>query len=251
MYCMVQWPPLRGSKGTTCVWVMRPLEAGGPSLVRALGYLAVTYEGASSGVNGEISRAGFLSRGAMGGAALLAAGTAVAALAPVAAADLLSDNDLAIARVLVAAELLGIDFYQQSIDAKKLDKEDTKRFAQILSNEKEHYQSVAQILSGAGQVPATALDIDMSYPKGTFDSAESINKQAQAIESIMLGCYLGAVAGYQSIAIAAGLATIGASEAQHVAFFQTKLTGKPFALAFPGPPLGFDAATAALDVYQT
>jgi hypothetical protein len=179
------------------------------------------------------------------------AGTAVAALAPVAAADPLSDNDLAIARVLVAAELLGIDFYQQSLDAKKLDKDDTKRFAQILSNEKEHYQSVAQILSGAGQVPATSLDIDMSYPKGTFDSADSINKQAQEIETIMLGCCLGAVAGFQAVAIAAGVATIGASEAQHVAFFQTKLTGKPFALAFPGPPLNFDAATAALDKYQT
>jgi hypothetical protein len=202
-------------------------------------------------VNDEISRAEFLSRGAKGGAALLVAGAGVAALAPAASADPLSDNDLAIARVVVAAELLGIDFYTQSIAAKKLDKDDTKRFAQILSNEKEHYQSVAGILSGAGQVPATSLDIDMSYPGGTFDSAESINKQAQQIETIMLGCYLGAVAGFQAVGIAAGLAQIGASEAQHVAFFQTKLTGKPFALAFPGPPLNFDAATKALDVYQT
>jgi len=202
-------------------------------------------------VNGEISRAEFLSKGARGGAALLVAGTAVAALAPVAAADPLSDNDLAIARVLVAAELLGIDFYTQSIKANKLDKEDAKRFAQILSNEKEHYQSVAQILSGAGQVPATADDIDMAYPKGTFDSAASINKQAQTIETIMLGCYLGAVAGFQAVGIAAGLATIGASEAQHVAFFQTMETGNPFALAFPGPPLDFANATKALDVYQT
>lgn len=203
-------------------------------------------------MNAEISRAAFLSRGARGGAALFVAGTAVTALAPVAAAaDPLSDNDLAIARVLVAAELLGIDFYQRSIAAKKLDKEDTKRFAQILANEKEHYQSVAEILSGAGQVPATALDIDMTYPKDTFTSAGSIAKQAQKIETIMLGCYLGAVAGFQAVRIAAGLATIGASEAQHQVFFQTKLTGNPFALAFPGPPLDFDEASKALDAYQT
>ena len=110
---------------------------------------------------------------------------------------------------------------------------------------------MAQILTGAGQVPATALDIDMSYPKGTFASAASITKQAQEIETIMLGCYLGAVAGFQAVDIAAGLATIGASEAQHVSFFTEKQTGKPFALAFPGPPLSFDSATAALDVYQT
>src|SRR5262249_21009908 len=148
----------------------------------ALRFQALTYEGASSKVNPEISRAEFLSRGVKGGAALLAAGTAVAALAPVAAADPLSDNDLAISRVLGAAELLGIDFYTQSTKSGKLGKEDTKRFAQILANEQEHYQSVAQILSGAGQVPATALDIDMSYPKGTFDTAAAINKQAEKIE---------------------------------------------------------------------
>jgi hypothetical protein len=202
-------------------------------------------------VNSELSRAAFLSRGAKGGAALFVAGTAVAAIAPVAAADPLSDNDLALARVLVAVELLGIDFYGQSLDAKKLDKGDSVRFAQILSNEKEHYQSVAQILSGAAQVPATSLDIDMSYPDGTFDTAAAINKQAAEIEKIMLGCYLGAVAGMQAAGIAAGLATIGASEAQHVAYFQTKQTGKPFGLAFPGPPLNIDEATAALDVYQS
>ena len=168
----------------------------------------------------EVSRAEFLARGVEGGAALLVAGSAVAALAPVAAADPLSDNDLAIARVLVAAELLGIDFYQRSIDAKKLDKADTKRFAQILSNEKEHYQSVAQILSGAGQVPATALDIDMSYPKGTFDSAASINKQAQAIETIMLGCYLGAVAGFQAIASLRGSPRSARARHSTSSFFQ-------------------------------
>ena len=70
----------------------------------------------------EVSRSEFLARGVKGGAALLVAGSAVAALAPVAAAAPLSDNDLAIARVLVAAELLGIDFYQRSIASKKLDK---------------------------------------------------------------------------------------------------------------------------------
>ncbi len=202
-------------------------------------------------MNAEISRAEFLSRGAKGGAVLLVAGSAVAALAPTATAAPLSDNDLAVARVLVAAELLGIDFYKQSIASEKLGKSDAKRFAQLLSNEQEHYQSVAGILSGAGQVPATELDIDMGYPNGTFDSAEAINKEASNIETIMLGCYLGAVVGFQASDLVPGLATIGASEAQHTSFFQGKLTGKPFGLAFPGPPLNFDLATKALDQYQT
>jgi hypothetical protein len=172
-------------------------------------------------------------------------------LAPSAVADPLSDNDLAIARVLVAAELLGIDFYTRSTASKKLTGKDQQRHQELLANEKEHYQSVGQILSGAGQPVTTADDIDTAYPDGTFDSAESITKRAQAIETIMLGCYLGAVVGFQASAIVPGLAMIAASEAQHLSFFQGTITGKPFGLAFPGPPLDFDQASAALDQYQT
>jgi hypothetical protein len=181
----------------------------------------------------------------------MGAGAAVTALAPTAAAAPLNDNDLAIARVLVAVELLGIDFYTQSTKAQKLSKQQQQRFLEALYNEQEHYQSVAAIISGAGQVPATALDIDMSYPNGTFDTSEAILKQGREIESIMLGCYLGAIAGFSDTNISAGLATIGASEAQHVGYFQELFTGKPFSLSFPGPPLGFDDATVALDKYQT
>ena len=199
----------------------------------------------------EFSRAELFTRGARGGAAILAVGAGAAVLASTAAADPLTDNDLAIARVLVAAELLGIDFYTQSIASKKLSQSDTQRFNQLLSNEKEHYQSVAQILIGAGAVPSTAADIDMTYPAKTFDSADAIIKQANTIEGIMLGCYLGAVTGLVAVALVPGIARIAASEAQHVSFFQGKLTGHPFGLAFPGTPLTFDAASAALDPYQT
>ena len=197
------------------------------------------------------SRAELFKKGATGGTALLAAGSAFAVLAPAAAADPLSDNDLALARILVATELLGIDFYTQATAAKKLDKRAQRRFGQALENEQEHYQSVAQILSGAGQVPATPDDIDMSYPRGTFDSSGAILKQGRQVENIMLGCYLGAIGAFLAPSLVPGLATIAASEAQHVSYFQAAFTGKPFALAFPGPPLNFDQATTALDKYQS
>ena len=181
---------------------------------------------------------------------LLAAGSAVAALAPIAAAAPLSDNDLAIARVLVAAELLGIDFYQRSIASEKLGKSDAKRFAQLLSNEQEHYQSVAQILSGAGQVPATELDIDMSYPNGTFDSADAINKEAQHRDdhARLLPRRGRRVPGDR---YRPGARHDRRERGPARDFFQGTLTGKPFGLAFPGPPLNFDLATEALDQYQT
>ncbi len=58
----------------------------------------------------RLSRAELLSTGARRGAAVVVAGSVVGAFASSAAADPLSDNDLALARMLVGAELLAIDF---------------------------------------------------------------------------------------------------------------------------------------------
>src|SRR3954447_25984586 len=113
-----------------------------------------------------MSRAELVSRGVKGGAALLLAGSAASLVAPAAAADPLSDNDLAYVRLLVATELLGIDFYIRAIKANKLGSRGQKNLEAALLNEKEHYQSVAAILTGAGLVPAIASDIDFTYPKG-------------------------------------------------------------------------------------
>ena len=66
------------------------------------------------------------------------------------------------------------------------------------SNEKEHYQSVAAILSGAGLVPLVAADVDFSYPKGSFDTAAAITKLAAQLETTFLGAYLGAAGGLQA-----------------------------------------------------
>src|SRR3954447_7942237 len=117
-----------------------------------------------------MSRAELVSRGVKGGAALLLAGSAASLVAPAALADPLSDNDLAYVRLLVAAELLGIDFYTRAVAAKKLSAAGQRNLRAALRNEKEHYQSVAAILGGAGLVPATWEDIEFTYPNGTFDT---------------------------------------------------------------------------------
>ena len=115
-------------------------------------------------------------------------------------------------------------------------------------NEQEHYQSVAGILSGAGQTPAVAGDIDFSYPAGTFDSQGSIAKLAQQLENLSLGAYLGAIAGMQTAALTGGLAQIAACEAQHAAYFTTLLGGKTFRSSFP-PALTIDQVSNALDTF--
>ena len=63
-----------------------------------------------------------------------------------------------------------------------------------LLNEQDHYTSVSGILTGAGQTPAVAGDIDFSYPAGSFDTQASILKLAKQLEDLSVGAYLGALA---------------------------------------------------------
>ena len=68
-----------------------------------------------------------------------------------ASADPLPAGDLAYARLLVGAELLASDFYQQAIAASNTSAAVTKYLKRAYLNEQEHYQSVAGILSGSRQ----------------------------------------------------------------------------------------------------
>jgi len=199
-------------------------------------------------VTASITRAQLLSRSAKGGAALLVAGTALSQFVDAAAADPLPGSDLAYARLLVGAELLASDFYTQAIAAANAKPTVTKYLKRAYANEQEHYQSVAGIISGAGQTPAVSGDIDFSYPKGTFDSQKSILTFAQQLEATMLGTYVGAIGGIQTNALKTGLAQIAACEAQHSAYFNTALGGRTFSLSFP-PALTIDQASNALDAY--
>jgi rubrerythrin len=196
----------------------------------------------------SITRAQLLSRSARGGAALLVAGSALSQFVEAAAADPLPGSDLAYARLLVGAELLASDFYSQAIAAANTKPTVMKYLKRAYANEQEHYQSVAGIISGAGQTPAVSGDIDFSYPKGTFGSEKSILEFAQTLEGTMLGTYVGAIGGMQTNALKTGLAQIAACEAQHSAYFNTVLGGRTFSLAFP-PALTIDQASNALDAY--
>jgi rubrerythrin len=196
----------------------------------------------------SITRAQLLSRSARGGAALLVAGSALSQFVEAAAADPLPGSDLAYARLLVGAELLASDFYNEAIAAANTKPTVMKYLKRAYANEQEHYQSVAGIISGAGQTPAVSGDIDFSYPKGTFGSEKSILEFAQTLEGTMLGTYVGAIGGMQTNALKTGLAQIAACEAQHSAYFNTVLGGRTFSLAFP-PAFTIDQASNALDAY--
>lgn len=201
-------------------------------------------------MNGSLSRTQLLAQSAKGGAALMIGGSVAGALAGTATADVISDADLAYARLLVGAELLAADFYARVIASKQFDGQELKYVKRALFNEQEHYDSVALILNDAGQPPAVAADIDFSYPKSSFASKSAIAALGVTLESTFLGAYLGAVGGLQSSAFKQQFARIAASEAQHLSIF-TGLTGRnPVGISFPAP-LSIDDASDALDAYTS
>ena len=199
-------------------------------------------------MSASITRGQLLSRSAKGGATLLVAGSALGQFVASAAAAPLPTGDLAYARLLVGVELLASDFYSQATAAANSSSTVAWYLKRASLNEQEHYQSVAGILSGAGQAPAVAGDIDFSYPAGTFNSQGSIAKLALQLEDLSLGAYLGAIAGMQTVALTAGLARIAACEAQHSSYFTTLLGGKSFKNSFP-PALTIDQVSNALDTF--
>jgi hypothetical protein len=172
-------------------------------------------------------------------------GSAVGALAPSARAAV-PDGDLAYARLLVGLELLSLDFYSAALRSGNYDPGLELRRARAA--EKQHYDAVASVLADAGQVPATAQDIDFSYPRGSFDSHRSIALLAVRLESLSLGAYLGAVRALETPEFRNHAARAAASEAQHLSVFSGAVGGRRLGPPLP-PTLSIDRVSNALDAY--
>ena len=199
----------------------------------------------------SLTRAALLGRGVRGGAALVVAGGVVGVMAEAASADPISDQDLAYVRLLITAELLASNFYTQAIAASNTSAGVTKYLKRAYLNEQEHYQSVAGILSGAGQTPQVAADVNFIYPGGTFDNEAAILQAAAKLENTVVGTYAGAMGGMVTNQFKTGLAQIAACEAQHASYFAVQTGGNPFWLSFPGPAYTIQQASDALNQYTS
>jgi hypothetical protein len=183
-----------------------------------------------------LSRGDLLVRGGK----LALAGSALAVV-PTAGAATPSDNDLAWARLLVVAELLAIDFYQRAIRSRRV--KPAAELYRALADEGSHRRAVAAILIAAGQTPPGPADVDFVYPKRAFSSHHAIEQVGARLESIFLGAYLGAVAGFDLDDLKLTASRAAASEAQHLSTF----TGR-VGPAFPNA-LSIDKASNALDAF--
>lgn len=186
----------------------------------------------------------------MGGGAFVLSASAAAALAMPARAETLPDADLAYLRVLIGAELLEADFAAKAAASGKLRRASAAVVHKTVADEKAHYGRLAAAMTAAGQVPATAADIDFAYPKGAFVGQASILKVAAELASLTLGTYLGAVENVQTPDLRLPIAQIAANEAQHLGALASlagrSAIGPPFA-----PSLQIDAATVALDAFES
>ena len=189
-------------------------------------------------------------RGAVGGGALVLSGSVVAALAGRAAAATIPDADLAYLRLLIGAELLAADFQTQALASGKLSRQSATAIRKMAADEKAHYAGLAQLLTAAGQVPATADDIDFVYARGSFASSTSILKLAAQIETLVLGTYLGAIENVQTPELRLPIGQIAANEAQHVGAVAVLAGRNAIGRAFAAS-LSIDAASAALDRFES
>lgn len=196
------------------------------------------------------SRTALLRRGAQTGGLVLAAGSGLTALAGVARAATLPDGDLSYLRLLIGAELLEADFQARALGSGKLGTAATVIVRKLGADEKAHYNSLAQLLAGGGQTPATADDIDFSYPKGSFDTEQSILKLAESIEAVVLGAYLGAIENVQTPQLRLPIGQIAGNEAQHVGAL-AGLAGKPVIGRAFAPSLQIGAVSTFLDTFES
>jgi hypothetical protein len=197
----------------------------------------------------SLSRVQLLRRGALGGGAVLS-GSVFAALAGRADAATVPDNDLAYLRLLVAAELLAADFQTRALVSGKLSRRSRAVIRKMAADEKAHYSALARLVTGAGQIPATAGDIDFAYPKGSFASESAVVKLAAEIETLVLGAYLGSIENVETGELRLPIGQIAANEAQHASALASLRGRTVIGRAFPAS-LRIDAASAALDRFES
>jgi hypothetical protein len=160
------------------------------------------------------------------------------------------DVDLSYLRLLVACELLEGDFETQALASGKLAARPASLLRQMQADDGAHYNGLSVLMNGAGQPPATADDIEFSYPRGTFATQDSILKLAWRLVTLSLGGYLGAVGNIQTTELRLPLGQIVGNEAQQQSAL-APLVGRPVIGSAFAPALPIEVVSAALDEFES
>jgi Ferritin-like domain len=192
-----------------------------------------------------------LHRSAVGGGALLVSASGWSGLVGAASAATPPDGDLAHLRLLIAAELLAADFQTNALASGKLRHHGVSALIyRMRADEQAHYSRLASLMVAAGQTPATAGDINFSYPKGSYRSQASILRLAWRLEHLMISAYVGAIENVETAELRLPIGQIVANEAQHAGAVAAIDNGSVIGPAF-AQPLSMAGASDALDEFES
>ena len=195
-----------------------------------------------------IDRGSLLRRGVV----LLGSGSALGALALPAHAAAIPDSDLAYLRLLLAVELLKIDYGVHAATSDKLRPATQEFVTRVVLDDKRHYVRLADAhdrrRSDAGDRRRHRLLVSARELRHAGSRSRS---SAVAWRRWRLGAYLGALENVQTPELRRPLAQIAANEAQQAgAFGAAARTAASIGGAF-AQSLQIDAVSAALDEYES
>ena len=188
-----------------------------------------------------ISRARLLTAG------LGAAATVVAApLAPAFAAPTPKDDDLGFVGFAATAELVLLALYGRALGTEVLSPTERAHVLHLRRDDRRHYDALVPLLGEAAPV-ASAYDI--TFPKGTFDSARAILREAVTLERMLVGTLVTGLAATQDDETRLLLARILESDSVHLSVVRGALrSATAFAPALPSP-LSLEESGLKLDAY--
>jgi len=153
-------------------------------------------------------------------------------------------------RLLIAVELLKIDYGVRAVLADAARPATRDFVKRVVLDDKRHYGRLATLMTGAGQTPATGGDVDFSYPRGSFATQAAVARLGRRLATLATGAYVGALENVQTAELRRPLAQIAANEAQQAGAFGQLLGGRVVGSAL-AESLTIDAVSAALDEYES
>ena len=158
-----------------------------------------------------------------------------------------TDDELAFANFGASAELLLKDFYAKALEAKVLDGEATDALKRGRAAAGQHAKALADLLTGAGDVPPVEEDFDFAWPARTFRTARSTTTTGLSVLRALLGAYQTAAASVLEPSYRVLYASLAASVGQQIGVM-TLLAGAAGTEPFP-VAMELESASTALEQF--
>jgi hypothetical protein len=157
-----------------------------------------------------------------------------------------TDDELAYANFGLAAAYLAADYYARALEADQLGADVRRTFRSGQSASLAHARAISDLITGAGDTPATSDDFAFEWPAKAFETAAAVRKTGLDVLRPTLGAYQSAVAGVSESSYRVLFASLVASLGQQIG----ALVGPVGERVEPFPPaLELETASAALEGY--